>query len=134
MKIAFAGLGVMGYPMAGHLARAGHEMVEIPGSRMKLEIVKILAQEKFVRGYQFVQNEHQGVLRVYLKYGDKREPVIKQLQRVSKPGLRVYAPATKIPRVQNGLGIAILSTSRGLMPDREARRQRVGGEVVCYAW
>lgn len=115
-------------------SRAGHEQVEIPGSNLKLEIVRILEQEKFIRGYQFIQDEKQGILRVFLKYGTRREPVLNNLKRVSKPGLRVYAPATKIPRVMNGMGIAILSTSRGLMPDRECRRQHVGGEVLCYAW
>ena len=115
-------------------ARAGHEQVEIPGSRLKLEIVKILAQEKFIRGYQFISDEKQGILRVFLKYGPKREPVVSDLKRVSKPGLRVYAPSTEIPRVMNGMGIAILSTSRGLLPDRECRRQHVGGEVLCYVW
>jgi small subunit ribosomal protein S8 len=115
-------------------SRAGHEQVEIPGSRLKLEVVKILAQEKFVRGYQFLQDDKQGIIRVFLKYGTKREPVLTQLQRISKPGLRVYAPASKIPRVVNGMGIAILSTSHGLLPDRECRRQKIGGEVLCYAW
>jgi len=115
-------------------ARAGHEQVEIPGSRLKLEVVKILAQEKFIRGYQFISDEKQGIIRVFLKYGPKREPVLNQLKRVSKPGLRVYAPADRIPRVLNGLGIAILSTSRGVLPDRECRRQHVGGEVLCHVW
>ena len=114
--------------------RAGHEQVEIPHSRLKLEIVKILAAEKYVRGYQVIADEKQGILRVYLKYGTRREPVISNLQRISKPGLRVYAPASKIPRVLNGMGVAILSTSQGLLPDRECRRQRVGGEVLCYVW
>ncbi len=115
-------------------SRAGHEQVEIPGSHLKLEIVKILAQEKFVRGYQFVQDDKQGILKVYLKYGPKREPVVNQLKRVSKPGLRVYAPATKVPRVLNGLGIAILSTSGGVLADRDCRRRKLGGEVLCYVW
>jgi small subunit ribosomal protein S8 len=115
-------------------SRAGHEMVEIPGSRLKLEIVKILAQEKYVRGYQFVSDDKQGILRVFLKYGSKREPVLQQLERVSKPGRRVYAPSEKLPRPQNGMGIAILSTSRGLLPDRECRKQHIGGEVLCYVW
>lgn len=115
-------------------SRAGHEMVEIPGSRLKLEIVKILAQEKYVRGYQFVSDDKQGILRVYLKYGGKREPVLQQLERVSKPGRRVYAAASEVPRPQNGMGIAILSTSRGLLPDRECRKQHIGGEVLCYVW
>lgn len=115
-------------------SRAGHEMVEIPGSRLKLEIVKILAQEKFVRGYQFISDDKQGILRVFLKYGPRREPVLQQLERVSKPGRRVYAPSENLPRPQNGMGIAILSTSRGLLPDRECRRQHIGGEVLCYVW
>ena len=114
--------------------RAGHEQVEIPQSRLKLEIVKILAAEKYVRGYQVIADEKQGILRVYLKYGTRREPVISNIQRISKPGLRVYAPASKIPRVLNGMGVAILSTSQGLLPDRECRRKRVGGEVLCYVW
>jgi small subunit ribosomal protein S8 len=114
--------------------RAGHEQVEIPHAKLKLEIVKILAAEKYVRGYQVIADEKQGILRVYLKYGTRREPVISNLQRISKPGLRVYASASKIPRVLNGMGVAILSTSHGLLPDRECRRQRVGGEVLCYVW
>ena len=115
-------------------SRAGHEQVEIPGSQLKLEIVKILANEKFVRGYQFLSNQKQGTIRVYLKYGSKREPVVNQLKRVSKPGLRVYKSAEELPRPMNGMGIAIISTSRGLLPDRECRRQHVGGEVLCYVW
>ncbi len=115
-------------------ARAGHEQVEIPGSKLKLEIVKILAQEKFIRGYQFIQDDKQGIIRVFLRYGPKREPVLTQLRRISKPGLRVYAPADRIPRVLNGMGIAILSTSRGVLPDRECRRQHIGGEVLCHVW
>src|SRR5918992_1763728 len=105
--------------------RAGHEQVEIPGSRLKLEIVKILAAEKFIRGYQFIQDDKQGILRVFLKYGPRREPVVTNLKRISKPGLRVYAGAGEVPRVLNGMGIAILSTSRGVLPDRECRRQRI---------
>lgn len=115
-------------------SRAGHEQVEIPGSKLKLEVVKILERENFVRGYQFVEDGKQGVIRVFLKYGPRREPVITQLQRISKPGLRVYAPAGRLPRVLEGMGIAILSTSRGVMTDREARRMRVGGEVICHVW
>lgn len=115
-------------------SRAGHEQVEIPGSRLKLEIVKILAQERFVRGYQFIQDDKQGIIRVFLRYGAKHEPVLTQIQRISKPGLRVYAAASAVPRVQNGMGTAILSTSRGVMTDRECRRQRIGGEVLCHVW
>jgi small subunit ribosomal protein S8 len=115
-------------------SRAGHEQVEIPASKLKLGIVKILAQEKFIRGYQYVSDDLQGIIRVFLKYGSKREPVLTDLQRVSKPGRRVYAGVDELPRVMNGMGIAILSTSTGLLPDRECRKQRIGGEVVCYVW
>ena len=133
-------MGVVTDPIADLLTRirnaqrAGHEQVEIPGSRLKLEIVKILAQEKYIRGYQFIQDEKQGIIRVFLRYHGRHEPVIQDLQRVSKPGRRVYAPSTQIPRVQNGMGIAILSTSRGVLPDRECRKQHVGGEVLCQVW
>ena len=115
-------------------SRAGHEQVDTPGSKLKLEVVKILAQEKFIRGYQFIQDDKQGIIRVFLRYGPKREPVLTQLRRISKPGLRVYAPADRIPRVLNGMGIAILSTSHGVLPDRECRRQHIGGEVLCHVW
>ena len=114
--------------------RAGHEQVDIPGSREKLAIVKILAREKFILGYQFLEDDLQGVIRVFLKYGPRREPVISQIKRVSKPGLRVYAGAAKIPRVQNGMGVAIVSTSRGLLVDRECRQQNIGGEILCQVW
>jgi small subunit ribosomal protein S8 len=133
-------MGVITDPVADLLtrirnaSRAGHDQVEIPGSRLKLEIVKILAREKFVRGYQFVQDDRQGIIRVFLKYGTKREPVVANLQRISKPGRRVYVGTGEVPRVMNGMGVAILSTSQGLLVDREARRQHVGGEVLCYVW
>jgi small subunit ribosomal protein S8 len=114
--------------------RAGHEQVDIPGSRLKLNVVKLLAREKFVHGYQFLEDDLQGVIRVFLKYGAKREPVISQIKRISKPGLRVYHGSGKIRRVQNGMGVAIVSTSRGLLVDRECRQQNVGGEVLCEVW
>jgi small subunit ribosomal protein S8 len=115
-------------------SRAGHDQVECPGSRLKLEIVKILAAERFIRGYQFISDDKQGIIRVFLRYSEKRQPVIKQIQRISKPGLRIYQSATKIPRVMNGMGIAIVSTSKGLLPDRECRKQNIGGEVLCNVW
>jgi len=115
-------------------SRAGHEQVEIPASKLKLGIVKILAQEKFIRGYQYVSDELQGTIRVFLKYSEKREPVLTDLQRISRPGRRVYAGVGEIPRVMNGMGVAILSTSTGLLPDRECRKNRIGGEVLCYVW
>ena len=115
-------------------SRAGHEMVEIPGSRLKLEIVKILAQEKYVRGYQFVSDDKQGILRVYLKYGPNKTKVISGLRRISRPGLRVYAKKDQVPKVLGGLGVAILSTSQGIMTDKKARQTGLGGEVLCYIW
>lgn len=114
--------------------RAHHEDVDCPASSLKVEIVKILAQEKFIEDYQLIEEGPQGRIRIRLKYGPRREPVIKEIKRVSKPGLRVYAPAAKIPRVLNGMGVAILSTNRGVLADRDARRLRVGGEVICYVW
>jgi small subunit ribosomal protein S8 len=113
---------------------ANHDQVEIPGSKLKLEICRILAEEKFIRGFQFLPDDKQGVIRVSLKYGPKRERVITNLKRVSKPGLRVYKRSGEIPRVQGGLGVAIVSTSKGLMTDVQARRQHVGGEVLCQVW
>lgn len=115
-------------------SRRGHEQVEIPGSRLKLEIVKILLREKFILGYQFIEDGKQGVIRVFLKYGRSRTPVVSQLQRISKPGRRTYVKHDAVPRVFNGLGIAIISTSKGLLVDREARRQRLGGELLCLVW
>lgn len=112
----------------------GHEVLECPGSRLKLEIVRILAEERFIRGYQFISDDKQGIIKIYLRYGEKRQPVLNQIKRVSRPGLRVYQPASAIPRVMNGMGIAIVSTSQGLLPDRECRKRGIGGEVLCYVW
>jgi small subunit ribosomal protein S8 len=108
--------------------------VEIPGSKLKLEIVKLLAQEKYIKGYEWQDDDKQGKIKVFLKYGPRRERVITDIQRVSKPGIRVYKGATELPRVLNGMGLAIISTSKGLMTDREARRQKLGGEVLCTVW
>src|SRR5438034_4193511 len=106
--------------------RANHDQVEIPGSKLKLEVVKILLDEKFINGYQFIEDDKQGVLRVFLKYdGPRRERVITNLRRVSKPGLRVYAGTGKIPLVRGGMGITIVSTSQGVMTGRNARRKKI---------
>jgi small subunit ribosomal protein S8 len=113
---------------------AGHEKVDIPSSRVKVEIVRILKDEGFVKGYKVIEDQKQGILRVFLKYGPGNERVLRGIVRASKPGLRVYARSRKTPRVLSGMGVAILSTSRGVMTDREARRQAVGGEVLCYVW
>ncbi|GMA64083.1 30S ribosomal protein S8 [Alicyclobacillus fastidiosus] len=111
-----------------------HEKVEIPGSNMKRSIAEILKNEGYVRDTEFVDDNQQGVIRLFLKYGKGQERVITGLKRISKPGLRVYVNHDNIPRVLGGLGVAILSTSKGILTDREARQQGIGGEVLCYIW
>jgi len=115
-------------------ARAGHRKVDIPASQVKTEIARILRDNYFIDGYQQIEDSRQGILRVYLRYTDDEEPVFREIARHSRPGLRRYVKADQIPRVKNGLGIAILSTSSGVMTDREARRRNVGGEVLCTVW
>lgn len=114
--------------------RTGHESVVIPSSKMKLAMAKVLKEEGFVQGYELLKDGLQGTIRISLVYTGKKEPVIHGLKRVSKPGLRIYAKSREMPRVYGGLGIAIVSTSRGIMTSQEARRRRLGGEVVCYIW
>ncbi|MGH7378661.1 MAG: 30S ribosomal protein S8, partial [Candidatus Methylomirabilales bacterium] len=110
--------------------RALHDRVDIPASRVKVQLARILNEEGFIRNYRLIEGGKQGVLRLYLKYGPDNVRVITDIQRVSRPGLRVYAGATKLPRVRSGLGVAIVSTSKGLMTDRAAREGKVGGEVL----
>lgn len=111
-----------------------HDKLELPASGMKKAIADILKREGYVRDYEFIEDSKQGVLRIFLKYGEGEERVITGLKRISKPGLRVYAKADDVPRVLNGLGTAIISTSNGVLSDREARSQAVGGEVLAYIW
>ncbi len=111
-----------------------HEKLELPASKMKKEVADILKREGFVSDYELVEDSKQGILRIFLKYGVNEERVITGIKRISKPGLRVYAKANEVPRVLNGLGIAIVSTSRGVLSDKEARSQAVGGEVIAYVW
>ncbi len=111
-----------------------HEKLELPASTIKKEIADILKREGFVSDYELVEDNKQGVLRIFLKYGTNEERVITGIKRISKPGLRVYAKANEVPRVLNGLGIAIVSTSKGVLSDKEARSQAVGGEVLAYVW
>ncbi|MDR7522142.1 MAG: 30S ribosomal protein S8 [Armatimonadota bacterium] len=113
---------------------ARHEYVVVPASRMKLEIARILKREGFLADVQVIEKKPQSQLRLQLRYGPKRAQVLSGIRRVSRPGLRIYAKRDEIPRVRGGLGVAILSTSRGLMTDREARRQGIGGEVICHVW
>lgn len=115
--------------------RANKDHVDVPASRVKLAITKILKDEGYIKGFKNLKGSGpQGVLRLFLKYGPQGERVITDLQRVSRPGIRRYAGAREMPRVLNGLGIAIVSTSSGIMTDRQARRRNVGGEVICTVW
>ena len=111
-----------------------YKEVKIPASKLKCELAKILKEEGFIKDYKLVKDDVQGQIIVTLKYGDNKERVITGLKRISKPGLRVYAKSDEIPKVLNGLGIAIISTSKGIMTDKEARKQNVGGEVIAYIW
>ncbi len=115
-------------------ARAGHKSVDIPSSKVKQEIARILRDNYFIQGFKATEEGPQGMLRVYLRFTQDEEPVFRELTRISRPVLRQYVKATEIPRVRNGLGIAILSTSSGVMTDREARKKNVGGEVLCTVW
>ena len=111
-----------------------YKEVEVPASKMKLEIARILKEEGFINDYKVKKNNVQNIIVLSLKYGQNKERVITGLKRISKPGLRVYAKATEVPRVLNGLGIAIISTSNGVMTDKNARTQNLGGEVLAYIW
>ncbi len=111
-----------------------HEKVEVPASRIKRDLAEIFKAEGFLKDVEFIQDGKQGVLRLYLKYGPNREKVISGLKRISKPGLRVYAKKDEVPKVLGGLGIAVISTSKGIMSDKRARKEGLGGEVICYIW
>ncbi|MDR7867691.1 MAG: 30S ribosomal protein S8 [Sporomusaceae bacterium] len=131
---------VMTDPIADMLTRIRnansvyHDKVEIPASKIKQAIVEILKLEGFVKDYEKISDSKQGILRVSLKYGANREKVITGIKRISKPGLRVYAKGDQLPRVLGGLGIAIISTSKGIMSDKQARKEGLGGEVIAYVW
>ena len=126
-------------PIADMLTRirnanqAKHESVEMPASRLKLEILEVLKNEGYIAEYEKIEDGKQGVIKVTLKYVNK-ERVIKGIKRISKPGLRVYAKSSELPKVLNGLGVAIISTSNGVMTDREARKSKLGGEVIAFVW
>lgn len=115
-------------------AKAKFNSVDIPGSTVKIELAKILKTEGYIRNYKFLKDGKQGILRIYLKYGPTQSNVIYQLKRVSKPSRRVYVRCKEIKSVYNGLGIAILSTSKGVMTDKNARQEKVGGEILCHVW
>lgn len=113
---------------------AKHDTVDIPGSNMKKSITQILVEEGYVKGFQIIEDGKQGIIRVTLKYGEGKSPIISGLRRVSKPGLRIYSSSEDMPKVMKGLGIAIVSTSKGIMTDRKARKENVGGEVLAFIW
>ena len=115
-------------------SRAEHEKVDIPASKLKVRVAEILKDEGFIKNFRVLEDTKQGTLRVYLKYGTANEKIISGLVRVSKPGRRVYVAKDKVPHILGGMGVAILSTSRGVMTDRETRKQQLGGEVLAYVW
>ena len=111
-----------------------HDRTDVPASKMKLEIAKILKQEGFIRTFKLLEEGPQGTIRIYLKYADDGEPAIHGLKRVSRPGRRVFRGVTEIPKVHNGLGVAVISTNRGVLTDEQARGLSVGGEILCEVW
>ena len=115
-------------------SRAEHEKVDIPSSKLKVRVVEILKDEGFVKNFRVLDDTKQGTLRVYLKYGPGNEKVISGLVRVSTPGRRIYVTHDKIPSILGGMGVTVVSTSRGVLTDRDARKERVGGEVLAYVW
>ncbi len=127
-------------PIADMLTRirnaimASYDKVEVPCSKIKISIVEILKSEGYVRNYKIVKDKKQGIIVIYLKYNEDKSPVVKGFKKISKPSCRVYSRYKKIPRVLNGFGINILSTSKGLMTDREARKMGIGGEIICSVW
>ncbi|WP_232699809.1 30S ribosomal protein S8 [Brevibacillus daliensis] len=131
---------VMTDPVADMLTRirnanmVRHEKVEIPASNLKKEIARLLKEEGFIRDAEFIDDNKQGMIRLFLKYGANNERVITGLKRISKPGHRVYANTNEVPRVLGGLGLALISTSKGVMTDKQARQSHVGGEVLAYIW
>ena len=127
-------------PIADMLTRirnacgASHAKVDVPASKLKREIARVLAENRFIDNFAYIEDDKQGMLRLYLRYDKESQSLIHGLQRVSRPGLRLYASQSDIPRVLRGLGIAIVSTSKGVMTDREARRTGIGGEILCKVW
>ena len=127
-------------PIADMLTRirnantVGHETVDVPASKMKKSIAEILADEGYIKGFDVIDDNKQGTIRIEMKYGAGKERVISGIKKISKPGLKVYAKAEDVPKVLGGLGVAIISTSKGVISDKEARKLGVGGEVICYVW
>ena len=131
---------VMTDPIADMLTRirnsskARHDMVEMPSSNLKVNIAKILKDEGYVKNFRVIEDNLQGVLKIYLRYDDRGKPMIQGINRISRPGLRQYCKGDTVPDVLNGLGVAIISTSKGVLTDSEARKNKIGGEVLCEVW
>ena len=127
-------------PIADMLTRirnantVGHETVDIPASKIKKSIAEILLEEGYIKGFEEIDDNKQGIIKIDMKYGANRERVISGIKKISKPGLKVYAKADQVPRVLGGLGVAIISSSKGVVSDKKARELGVGGEVICYIW
>lgn len=127
-------------PIADMLTRirnantVGHDTVDVPASKMKRSIADILLAEGYIKGFDVIEDSKQGTIKIQMKYGAGKERVISGIKKISKPGLKVYAKANEVPKVLGGLGIAIISTSQGVISDKEARKLGVGGEVICYVW
>ncbi len=127
-------------PIADMLTRirngimASYDKVEVPCSKIKINIAKVLKFEGYIRNHKIIKDNRQGIIVIYLKYNEDKSPVIKGLERMSKPSCRIYSRCKKIPRVLNGLGINVISTSKGVMTDREARKMEIGGEIICSIW
>lgn len=133
-------MGVITDPISDMLTQirnantARHDHLHVPASKLKMEIARILKDEGFLADWRVIERGPQGVIRITLKYGPRKEPILSGLRRASRPGLRLYTTRGEIPRIRGGMGVAILTTSRGVMTDRQARRLGVGGEVLCYVW
>ncbi|MBN2419026.1 MAG: 30S ribosomal protein S8 [Deltaproteobacteria bacterium] len=127
-------------PIADMLTRirnalmASYNSVDVPGSRMKINIAKVLKSEGFIKNFKLIDDKKQGIIKIYFKYDEKGVPIIDGLKRISKPGCRMYAKSDRIPKVLNGYGINILSTSKGIITDKQAREMGVGGEIICSVW
>ena len=131
---------VMTDPIADFLTRirnaqkARFDKLDIPASKMKASLARILKEEGYIKNFKLIRDNRQGIIRIHLKYGETRENIISGIKRVSKPGCRVYVGHDEIPRILNGMGINILSTSKGIMTDRQARKEHIGGELLCSVW
>ena len=115
-------------------SQALHDRVEVPASKVKVELARVLHEEGFIRSYRIIEDNKQGIIRIYLKYSETEERVISGIKRISKPGRRIYVTKSSLPRVLGGLGVAVISTSQGVMTDRTCRKSNVGGEVLCHVW